>query len=279
METVVSKVSRVGRTLIVFQDLFPARGWKPSLRLVVDSISQIVPRPIPRKGLETISIGASLGPSVGSKTYSPQGDGNIFAAVKQYQVLYTKCLDTVLIVRKEKIVINENNNRNVISLIAIALGVFLTIVGYKLPSGLEQSIVINVASSFIATGVFSFFIIDRLLSAQEKNNERLSNKREKELSDRNEQKIEVFLIDKKYLKKYKLPLELLRGEFSRAEVLARIGMLSRIEVGARFSLEYTGNSEFYSDINKITKNETNKLEIRCTREEIEQFKMHEKYEV
>jgi hypothetical protein len=170
-------------------------------------------------------------------------------------------------------VINENKNRNIISLLAVALGAILTVIGYKLPSGLEQSIVINIASSFIATGVFSFFIIDRLLSAQEKNDKRRSTIRE----EINQQEIEVFLIDNNSLDRYKLPLKLLRGEFSRAEVLARIGMLSKREERARFSIEYTGNSEFFTGINNITKNESNNLEILCTREEIRQFKMHEKY--
>jgi hypothetical protein len=177
-------------------------------------------------------------------------------------------------------VINENKNRNIISLLAVALGVVLTVVGYKLPSGLEQSIVINIASSFMATGALSFFIIDRLLSAQENNNRRLSNAKEEELFQRSQQKIEVFLIDKHSHKKFKLPLELRRGEFSRAEILARIGMLPMTEERARFSFEYTGNSDFFSKINDIMANyDCDRLEIPCSSAEIEQFKMYEKYRV
>lgn len=172
--------------------------------------------------------------------------------------------------------INENNNRNIISLLAVVFGIVLARVGYSLPAGLEQSIVVNIASNFMTTGLFSFLILDRILEAQENRN----NKQEKEAFIRNQQPIAVFLLDKASHERFRLPLELLRGEFNRGEVLARIGMLSMKNKGDRFAFEYTGNSEFFSKINQIMANdECNELEIPCSREEIEQFKMYEEYKV
>jgi hypothetical protein len=173
-------------------------------------------------------------------------------------------------------VIDENNNRNTISLLAVLLGVILAIVGSNLPSGLWQSIVVNIASNFMTTGFFSFFVLDRILSAQENK----SKKREQEIVSRNQQPIEVILLDRNSHERFKLPLELLRGEFNRGEVLARVGMLSMKTKGARFAFEYTGNSEFFSQINQIMANYgCNQLEIPCSREEIEQFKMCDEYRV
>jgi hypothetical protein len=167
--------------------------------------------------------------------------------------------------------INETNNRNVISLLAVVMGVILAVVGYRLESGLAQSIVVNIASNLMTTGLFSLLILDRILYAQENRNR----KKEKDAFDRNQQPIEVFLLDRVSNERFKLPLELLRGEFSRAEVLARIGMLPMTNKGDRFALEYTGNSDFFKQINKIMAYECNELEITCSREEIEQFKIYE----
>jgi hypothetical protein len=176
--------------------------------------------------------------------------------------------------------LNENKNRNIVSVLAGILGVILAVVGYVLPSGLGQSIVVNIASNFMTTGVFSFFIIDRILSVQENKNRKLLLMRESEVNERNQQKIEVFLLDKNSQERFNLPLELLRGEFNRGEVLARIGMLSMKKTGVRFAFEYTGEREFFRVFNEIMANyECSVLEIPCSREEIEQFKMYEDYRV
>jgi hypothetical protein len=176
--------------------------------------------------------------------------------------------------------INENKIRNVISLLAVVLGIVLAIVGSSLPSGLGQSIVVNIASNFMTTGLFSLLILDRILAAQEEKNKKLLTAREDDVFVRNQQPIEVFLVEKSARERFKLPLELLRGEFNRGEVLARIGMLSMKTKGARFAFEYTGNSEFFSQINKVMANyDYNQLEIPCNKEEIEQFQMYEEYRV
>jgi hypothetical protein len=168
---------------------------------------------------------------------------------------------------------NESKSRNIISLLAVVSGIVLARVGYSLPSGLEQSIVVNIASNFMTTGIFSFLILDRILSAQENRNKR----QEKETLDRNQQPIEVFLFVQNSPERFKLPLELLRGEFSRAELQARIGMLPIQNQSGRFAFEYNGDTEFFTQINDITTNKSNRLEIRCSTEEIQQFKMYKQY--
>jgi hypothetical protein len=190
-----------------------------------------------------------------------------------------KCSGTVLIVKKEFTMSNENKHKNRISLWAVVLGAILAGAGYLLPSGLGQSIVVNIASNFISTGVFSFFILDRILSAQENKNQRFQIARDKEAAEISQQKIEVFLWDEDSKKRFNLPLELLRGEFNRGELLARIGMLPMQNTGSRFAFEYTGNRDFLREINKITTNKSNELKISCNSEEIKQFKMYEKYMV
>jgi hypothetical protein len=176
--------------------------------------------------------------------------------------------------------INENRNRNAVSFLAVILGVILASVGSVVPGGLGQSIVVNIASNFITTGLFSFFIIDRILLAQENKNRRLLAARENEVTERNQQKIDVFFVGKESHEKFKLPLELLRGEFSRGEVLARIGMLPMKDEGKRFSIEYMGTPEFFREINDILANyKRTELLILCRQEEIERFKMHESYKV
>jgi hypothetical protein len=174
---------------------------------------------------------------------------------------------------------NENKHKNRISLWAVVLGAILTVAGSLLPSGLGQSIVVNIASNFISTGVFSFFILDRILSAQENKNQRFQIARDKEAAEISQQKIEIFLWDEDSKKRFNLPLELLRGEFNRGELLARIGMLPMQNTGSRFAFEYTGNRDFLREINDIITNKSNELKIPCNSEEIKQFKMYEKYMV
>jgi len=66
--------------MIVFQNLFPARGRKPCqpFLLFYTSNKHRFSEPIPRKGTETAYIGfkATLDEPEFFRTYSPQGDGN-----------------------------------------------------------------------------------------------------------------------------------------------------------------------------------------------------------
>jgi hypothetical protein len=176
--------------------------------------------------------------------------------------------------------INDNKYKNNISMQAVFIGIILAVVGYFLPNGLGQSIVVNIASNFITTGVLSFFIIDRILLAQKNENKKQLLAQENKIKERNQQSIDVILYDKESKDRFELPIELLRGEFTRGEILGRIGMLPMKEASKRFSIDYLGGQNFLSEINKILANyESKELVIPCEREEIEQFKMFEKYKI
>lgn len=68
-----------------------------------------------------------------------------------------------------------------------------------------------------------------------------------------------------------LPMEMRRAEFTRAELLGRLGMLPT-ENGKRFSLGYLNTAEFLNRLNEINMgNENDILLIPCTVEEFKQF--------
>ncbi|HYC34501.1 MAG TPA: hypothetical protein VEC13_02100 [Candidatus Paceibacterota bacterium] len=68
-----------------------------------------------------------------------------------------------------------------------------------------------------------------------------------------------------------LPLEIIRRDVSRAELLGRIGMLPMRKPGARFALRELGTPAVMRAINAVSRAETNALVIPATREEVEQF--------
>lgn len=69
-----------------------------------------------------------------------------------------------------------------------------------------------------------------------------------------------------------LPFELRRMEFTRAEVLGRIGMIPMKEKGKRYSIEYLNNPKFLHQINEIADGYGDSaLEISCTEKEFNQF--------
>jgi hypothetical protein len=73
-----------------------------------------------------------------------------------------------------------------------------------------------------------------------------------------------------------LPVELRRKEFTRAEVLGRLGMIPMKDKGKRFSLNYLGDQEFLKQLNKIREGEGDSiLIIPCNQEEFEQFAIQE----
>ncbi len=164
--------------------------------------------------------------------------------------------------------VSESTNRNKISMAAILLGLCLVYVGSSLKE-LSQTIIVNIGSNLITTGFFSLLILDRISSGREREDRRNLNA----ALARNQQKIEVIFVEKESKKSHFLPLEMIREEFSRAEVLARIGMLPKIKKGDRFSIEYTGEQEFLRGINAVLAYETTKLVIECAKEELEQFTM------
>jgi hypothetical protein len=71
-----------------------------------------------------------------------------------------------------------------------------------------------------------------------------------------------------------LPLELRRGDVTRAEVLGRLGMIPLIK-SPRFSLSYTSKQQFLVDLQKVIEaNESSStLRIPCQKEEFEQFNL------
>ncbi len=67
-----------------------------------------------------------------------------------------------------------------------------------------------------------------------------------------------------------LPLEMLRKDISRAELLGRLGMALKNQ-GQRFSLKALSTPAFMQSVNEVVEGKTSKLVIPCTKEEIEQF--------
>lgn len=70
-----------------------------------------------------------------------------------------------------------------------------------------------------------------------------------------------------------LPLEIIRRDVSRAEILGRIGMLPMRSKGARFSLRALPTPAFMRALNNVVAGRTATLRVPCTREELEQFEL------
>jgi hypothetical protein len=114
----------------------------------------------------------------------------------------------------------------------------------------------------ILGGIFAFFAwLQARRVSRELKAERL----------RREKKIRVILCHGD--EKLELPMEMQRGEFTRAELLGRLGMLPT-EDGKRFSLRYLNTPEFLTSINEINRGEGDEIMlIPCIKEEIRQFKL------
>jgi len=67
-----------------------------------------------------------------------------------------------------------------------------------------------------------------------------------------------------------LPLEMLRKDISRAELLGRLGMALKNQ-GQRFSLKALSTPAFMRSVNEVVEGKTSTLVIPCTKEEIDQF--------
>lgn len=88
---------------------------------------------------------------------------------------------------------------------------------------------------------------------------------------RQEENIVVRMLDKDGDRMVPIPLQLLRRDVSRAELLGRIGMLPMQQKGARFSIRYMSTPAFMTAINNVVRGDNDILTILVTREEIEQF--------
>jgi len=67
-----------------------------------------------------------------------------------------------------------------------------------------------------------------------------------------------------------LPLEMLRKDISRAELLGRLGMALKNQ-GQRFSLKAMSTPAFMRSVNEVVEGKTSTLVIPCTKEELDQF--------
>ncbi|MFH1235936.1 MAG: hypothetical protein V1685_03285 [Parcubacteria group bacterium] len=86
-------------------------------------------------------------------------------------------------------------------------------------------------------------------------------------------KVEVRLVLPGEDRSVVLPLELLRRDVSRAELLGRIGMLPMRNKGARFSIRAFSTSAFMRALNEVVEGQTSTLQIPATSEELEQFEL------
>lgn len=67
-----------------------------------------------------------------------------------------------------------------------------------------------------------------------------------------------------------LPLEMLRKDISRAELLGRLGMALKNQ-GQRFTLKALSTPKFMRAVNEVVEGRTSALIIPCTKEELDQF--------
>jgi len=139
-----------------------------------------------------------------------------------------------------------------ISLILFSL--LLGFIGDKIKQDTINSLLVGLSSGFLSVAVL-FFIM------------KLANK---DAIERQNEKISVVLSvgDDTDVK---VPGNIRRADFSRQEVLGRIGMIPMKEKG-RFSISYLNKEAFLDNINMIAESEGDKtLYIHCTQKEIGQF--------
>lgn len=85
-------------------------------------------------------------------------------------------------------------------------------------------------------------------------------------------KVTLLLTDGNKQLESPLPVELRRGELSRAELLGRLGMIPMKEKGKRFTLKYTNTKAFLGELGRVQQSSGQSiLVIPCSKEEIEQF--------
>ena len=96
---------------------------------------------------------------------------------------------------------------------------------------------------------------------------------------RQNQKIKVILENIENGQILQLPVQLRREEFTRSEVLGRIGMIpikkTLLDKGQkRFGIKYLNNPQFLQKINEIQEDSIKtELRIQCDQDELNQFEM------
>ena len=147
-----------------------------------------------------------------------------------------------------------------------------------------SSILLNLVSELLAVAIL-FFVVNRFFMINSDDDRRIDNvlkevrtiksylKNDLELKQKKlEQKIVVTI--NHGVQNLELPVELRRSEFSRAEILGRIGMIPMKEKGKRFSLAYLNTPAFLRQINQILDGEKDAtLTIPCDEIEFTQFEL------
>jgi hypothetical protein len=179
---------------------------------------------------------------------------------------------------------NSNNQRKLkryeinAYVILLTLSVIFAFVGNSISQGTINSMMINFASDLLFTAVI-FFVInkvfllgddgttDNILQEVNAIKESIENQLN-QAQKRQQQKISVILQNGG--NSLELPVELYRSEFTRAEILGRVGMIPC--KGQRFKLDYFSKKEFLDQINRIASSDGNAtLIIPCDNDEFSQF--------
>jgi hypothetical protein len=165
-------------------------------------------------------------------------------------------------------------------LLLIAIAVIFAFIGNGVPAGTINSILINVSSELIAAG-FLFFLVNRFLLVDEgaESLEEIRQSLEVLRADaerqqrRRDQQVKVLL--QNGVRTVELPVALSLAEFSRAEVLGRVGMIPMKKPGARFALAYFNTEPFLQQVAQILSCDDTRSELLLTipydEAEIEQF--------
>jgi hypothetical protein len=170
---------------------------------------------------------------------------------------------------------NSTSLKYAIYLPLFIVGIILVIVSSKMKSGdVLQSTIISIAANLISMSLVSFLIIENLVEQQ------LNKQREQE-REIAQKPITIRLKNRDNQAFWDVPLELRRGEFSRAELLGRMGTIPLTTLmadgnnrpkGARYEIKSTGTKNFYQKLNKVAADESiNEIVIECSPDEFNQF--------
>ncbi|MCI5144438.1 MAG: hypothetical protein D3923_02680 [Candidatus Electrothrix sp. AR3] len=148
----------------------------------------------------------------------------------------------------------------------VSLALIFGLIGHNVTAETTKAILLNLAS-----GCFYALVIESIIDFLLKKNNVLQN--ERDIARKNE-KISVVL---KHEKIIEVPGKIRREDFSRQEVLGRIGMIPMKEKGQRFTIKYSDMESFFEEINQISESKGDKtLYVYCSKEDLEQFDLPEK---
>ena len=147
-----------------------------------------------------------------------------------------------------------------------SLALILGLIGHCVTAETAKAILLNLAS-----GCLYVIVIESLIDVLLKKNNARQN--ERNIARQNE-KISVVL--KHDSGEIKIPGKVRREDFSRQEVLGRIGMIPMKEKGQRFTIKYPNMTSFLEEVNRISESKGDgTLYIDCSKEDLEQFDLPE----